>query len=204
MVVPLLRLGRFTEAELQLAEAERRLDAGDDHYRIRIEVFRGVLVRERGAPAEAATVHAECLEAYQGESIKADIVATLIELAEDLLRLGRVDEATAHLDRAVENAVKLADPSLERTARNGLGRALTAAGRPEAAISEHERAAMLAESHEDTYELARAHHGLAEAQRLRGDQPALRRHLALAVRGYAHCGVPEAAVAEQPDLVALG
>jgi tetratricopeptide (TPR) repeat protein/transcriptional regulator with XRE-family HTH domain len=196
MVFPLLRLGRFSEAERRLAEAERRLDTGDEHYRTRIEVFRGVLVRERGAPAEAAAVHAACLEAYQGESIKADIAATLIELAEDLLRLGRVDEATAHLDRAAGYAVKLADPSLERAARNGLGRALTAAGRPEAAISEHERAVTLAEFHEDAYELARAHHGLADAHRHRGDQPLLRRHLALAAKGYAECGVPEAAIAD--------
>ncbi|WP_205328589.1 tetratricopeptide repeat protein [Glycomyces sp. YM15] len=204
MVVPLLRLGRFEEAERRLEEAERRLDAGDDHYRIRIEVFRGVLVRERGAPAEAAAVHAACLEAYRGERVKADIAATLIELAEDLLRLGRVAEATAHLDRAVRHALKLADPSLERAARNGLGRALATAGRPEAAIGEHERAVTLAEFHEDAYELARAHHGIAEAHRRRGDQSALRRHLALAARGYADCGVPEAAVAERLDLVAPG
>ncbi|MEV3936757.1 NB-ARC domain-containing protein [Glycomyces sp. NPDC049804] len=204
MVVPLLRLGRFAEAERRLAEAECRLDAGDDHYRTRIEVFRGVLIRERGAPAEAAAVHARCLAAYRGEDTTVDVAATLIELAEDLLRAGRVPDATAHLDRAVEYAVKLADPSLERSARNGLGRALTAAGRPETAIGQHERAAALAESHEDAYELARAHHGLAEAQRRRGDQAASLRHLILATRGYAYCGVPEAAVAEQLNLVPLG
>jgi tetratricopeptide (TPR) repeat protein/DNA-binding XRE family transcriptional regulator len=203
MVVPLLRLGRFAEAERRLAEAERWLAAGDDHYRIRIEVFRGVLVRERGAPAEAAAVHTTCLAAYRGERITVDIAATLIELAEDLLRAGRVPEATAHLDRAIGHAVRLADPSLERSARNGLGRALTAAGRPDAAIGQHQRAAALAKSYEDAYELARAHHGIAEAQRRRGDQSEGLRHLILATRGYADCGVPEAAIAEQLDLCAI-
>jgi tetratricopeptide (TPR) repeat protein/DNA-binding XRE family transcriptional regulator len=193
MVVPLLRLGRFAEVECRLAEAERRLDAGDHHNRVRIEAFRAVLVRERGDPAAAATVHTDCLHAYRGEGVTADVTATLIELGEDLLRLGRGEEAAAHLDRAVEYAVKLVDPSLERTARNDLGRALTASGAVEEAIGQHRRAAALAESHEDAYELARAHHGLADALRGRGDEAAARRHLHRAAEGYADCAVPEAA-----------
>ncbi|SDC94408.1 ATP-binding protein [Glycomyces harbinensis] len=197
-VVPLLRLGRFDEAERLLSAAERRLDAGDEHNRIRIEVFRGVLVREGGDPARAVDMHVASLKAYRGEGVKADVTATLIELGEDLLRLGRYDEAAGHLDRAVEHAVKLVDPSLERSARNDLGRALTAAGSIEEAIDQHERAAALASSTEDAYELARAHHGLAEAYREKGDMPTALEHLRRAAGGYASCEVPEAAaVAEQ-------
>jgi len=198
MVVPLLRLGRFAEAERLLAAAERELDAADEHNRIRIEVFRGVLVREGGDPARAVAMHAASLNAYQGEGVKADAAATLIELGEDLLRLGRFAEAAVHLDRAVEHAVKLVDPSLERAARNVLGRALTATERIDEAIGQHERAADLAKSIEDVYELARAHHGLAEAHRSRGDLKAALRHLRLAADAYASCEVPEAAaVTEQ-------
>jgi len=198
MVVPLLRLGRFAEAERLLAAAERRLDAADEHNRIRIEVFRGILAREGGDPARAVAMHSASLKAYRGEGVKADVTATLIELGEDLLRLGDYAEAAVHLDRAVEHAVKLVDPSLERAARNGLGRALTATERVDAAIGQHERAADLAESVEDSYEFARAHHGLADAHRSRGDLPAALRHLRLAADEYAACEVPEAAiVAEQ-------
>ncbi|MCD0443042.1 helix-turn-helix domain-containing protein [Glycomyces sp. A-F 0318] len=192
MVVPLLRLGRFDEVERRLAAAERRLDIGDEHNRVRIESFRGVLVREHGDPARAADVHAACLEAYGGEGDTADVTATLIELGEDLLRLGEGAEAAKHLDRAVEYAVKLVDPSLERAARNDLGRALTTSGDAEAALAQHERAAALAESHEDAYELARAHHGLADALGALGDAAAAHRHLRAAAEGYAACGVPEA------------
>lgn len=198
MVVPLLRLGRFAETERCLAAAERRLDAGDEHNRIRIQVFRGVLVRELGDPVEAVNMHTACLRAYRGEGVTADVTATLIELGVDLLRSGRADEAVAQLDRAVEYAVRLADPSLERSARNDLGHAHTAIDRIEEAIGEHERAAALAESHEDAYELARAHHGLADAHRRRGDTAAERRHLQWAAEGYASCGVPEAAVVAVP------
>ncbi|MQM26223.1 ATP-binding protein [Glycomyces albidus] len=194
MVVPLLRLGRFAEVESCLAAADERLDPGDEHNRIRIEVFRAVLTRERGGPADAAAVHAACLEAYQGGGVTADATATLIELGEDLLRLGEDADAAEHFDRAAVYAVRLVDPSLERAARNGLGRALAGSGRLPEAIAEHERAAVLAQSHEDAYELARAHHGLADAYRMSGDAAEARHHLLLAASGYATCGVPEADV----------
>ncbi|GAA2124595.1 hypothetical protein GALLR39Z86_44500 [Glycomyces algeriensis] len=200
MVVPLLRLGRFAETERRLAAAERRLDAGDEHNRIRIEVFRGVLERELGDPAKAADMHSACLQAYRGEGATADGTATLIELGADLLRAGRAGEAATRFGRAVEHAERLADPSLERTARNDLGRALTASGRIAAAVGEHERAAALAASYQDTYELARAHHGLADAGALGGDPAEELRHLRSAAEGYEECGVPEAAVvAERLD-----
>ncbi|THV42055.1 ATP-binding protein [Glycomyces buryatensis] len=194
MVVPLLRLGRFAEAERCLAAAERRLDVGDDHNRNRIEVFRGVLVREHGDPEAAVAMHTACLGAYQGKDVTADVTATLIELGEDLLRLDRGGEAATHLERAVEYAVTLTDPSLERSARNGLGLARALSGGVEEAIAHLERAAALAESHEDAYELARAHHGLADAHGLLGDAALERKHLLSAAAAYDACGVPEAAV----------
>nr|BFF25257.1 hypothetical protein GCM10025732_32220 [Glycomyces mayteni] len=192
MVVPLLRLGRFDDVERCLAAAEARLDAGDEHNRVRIESFRGVLARETGDPAGAAAVHRACLDSYGGESDTADVTETLVELGEDLLRLGEAGEAAVHFERAVDHSVKLVDPSLERTARNGLGRALTALGEPGEALAQHERAAALAASHEDAYESARAHLGLADAARAAGDEDAARTHLGLAADGFAACGLPEA------------
>lgn len=193
MVVPLLRLGRFAEAEDLLASAERRLDDGDEHNRIRIAHFRGVLDRERGDADSALKKHTACLTAYHGGGVTADVTATLIELGEDLLRLDRGGEAVEHSARAVEYAAKLSDPSLERSARNGLGRALTDSGRIGEGVGQLERAAALAEFHEDAYELARAHHGLADASRARGEAAAERRYLVLAAGGYGDCRVPEAA-----------
>ncbi|WP_168801718.1 ATP-binding protein [Glycomyces buryatensis] len=200
MVAPLVRLGRLDDAELRLAEAEALLRPDDDHDRTRIEVFRGVLLRERGDLAGAESMHTTCLAACLRESVPAGITATLCELGEDLLRLDRRAEAVERFGQAVGWAEERADRSLERAARNGLGRALTASGRPEEAIGHLEQAAALAESHEDTYELARAHHGLADAHRLRGDTDAERRYLRRAARGYAACDVPEAAaVTERLD-----
>jgi tetratricopeptide (TPR) repeat protein len=130
------------------------------------------------------------------------VAATLIELGEDLLRLGRGAEAADQLNRAIEYAVKLADPSLERSARNCLGRALAASDDTEAAIGQLERAAAIAETHADAYELARAHHGLADVHRRRGNTEAERTYLRRAALGYAACDVPEAGeVAEQVGLV---
>lgn len=192
MVVPLLRLGRFEEAERCLGAAERSLDPGDEHNRIRIKVFRASLVRERGDATQAAAAHTACLRAYREKGVTADVTETLIELGEDLLCLGHGAKAAAHLSRAVEYAVKLGDPSLERAARNVHGRALTATGDVGAAIAEHERAADLAKDHEDAFELARAQHGLADANGLRGDFDAEQLHLRRAAQAYAESGVLEA------------
>ncbi|WP_158630228.1 ATP-binding protein [Glycomyces terrestris] len=193
MITPLIRLGRLDEAERRLRDAEARLAPGDLHNRTRLEVFRAGLRRERGDAAGAAELHRACLEALQREDVPAGTTATLIELGEDLLRLGRLPEATERFEQALAWAEDLADRSLERVARNGLGRALTASGRAKEALDHHRRAAAQAEAHEDAYELARAHHGLADAHHRDGDPAAARRHRDRALRGYAACGVPEAA-----------
>ncbi|MCH7230943.1 helix-turn-helix domain-containing protein [Glycomyces sp. L485] len=192
LVVPLIRLGRLAEAERTLAHAKRRMDSHDDYNCIRLEGFRGVLARERGEPAEALEAHSVCLDACRRESIPAGATTTLIEIGEDLRSLGRLDEAVTRLGQAVASAEELADASLERSARNSLGRALTDSGLPEAAIGEHGRAAALARSAEDPYEFARAHHGIGDARARLGDAAAERRHLRRAARAYADCGVPEA------------
>jgi tetratricopeptide (TPR) repeat protein/transcriptional regulator with XRE-family HTH domain len=202
MIVPLLRLGRLSDGEHHLMEAEQHLEADDGYNRIRIEFYRGTFVRERGDPATALSMHTACLEHCRQAGLLGGFTATLIELGEDLLLLDRPAEAATRLGQAVEQAESMAYLSFERVARNDLGRALTASDRPDEAIDHHERAAALAESHEDAYELARAHHGLADSHRRRGDTAAAVRHLRRAVRGYADCEVPEtAAVAEELDRI---
>ncbi|MEU5154143.1 tetratricopeptide repeat protein [Glycomyces sp. NPDC021274] len=190
MVVPLLRLGRHEDAERCLVESERLLDAGDDYNASRIENFRGIFAREKGDPAAALAIHTACLDRCRQKGFREGFTPVLIELGEDLLRLGRGAEAVAHLNQALEHAEDMSYQSLERSARNGLGRALTASGRPEEAIGHHERAAALAESQQDAYELACAHHGLTDAHRLRGDLSAAQEHSRAAAAGYAQCGVP--------------
>ncbi|MEV3936762.1 tetratricopeptide repeat protein [Glycomyces sp. NPDC049804] len=202
MVVPLLHLGRLAEAEQCIVEAERLMDVDDVYNRSRIENFRGVFVREHGDPAAALVLHSACLERCRQRGIREGLTPVLVELGEDLLHLGRGAEAVAHLQQAVEYAEELAYPALERMARNSLGRALTATGDPDAALGHHQRAASLAESHEDAYELARAHHGLAVAHRDLGASSAAERHLRHAARGFEDCGTPEAAlVAKELDRI---
>ncbi|MEV0646351.1 tetratricopeptide repeat protein [Phytomonospora sp. NPDC050363] len=198
MVAPLLTLGRLEEAERILSRVEEGLAPDDAHNRTRLDAFRGVLARRKGDPATAVAIHTVCLEDCRRRGLPHGVTSLLLELGEDLLRLGRHAEAVAHLGHAVECAEEQSDRFLERATRNALGRALTAAGDPREAIGQHERVALLAESADDVYELARAHHGLAEALRRSGDPVAARRHRERAARGYAECAVPEAeAVAEQ-------
>ncbi|PRY58699.1 putative ATPase [Glycomyces artemisiae] len=168
MAAPLIRLGRLDEAERRLAEAEERFAPGDDHNRNRIKVFRGNLLRERGDAAGAAAVHASCLDACVREGIRTGITATLLELGEDLLALGRGEDAVERFEQAVAQSEEIADHSYERAARNGLGRALTAQGRTAEAVVQHERAAALAAAQDDAYELAQANRGLAQAREGRG------------------------------------
>lgn len=196
MVVPLLRLGRLDEAERRLEESKGLLGPGDEYNASRIENFRGIFAREKGDPAAALSIHTDCLERCRRNGFREGFTPVLIELGEDLLRLGRAPEAVAYLEQALEHAEDMSYRSLERSARNGLGRVLTASGRPEEAIGYHEQAAALAESQQDAYELACAHHGLADAHRLRGDLAAARTHLRKAAAGYAECGVPEAEAIE--------
>jgi tetratricopeptide (TPR) repeat protein len=190
MVVPLLRLGRLEEAERHLAEVERRLEADDADNVVHFEIARGTLARMHGDPTSALAMHAACLEPCRRLDFRSSFCRTLIELGEDLLCLNRTAEAVTHLRQAVEQAESMAFHSVERAARNALGRALTASGEAEAAIAEHRRALQLSESQEDRYEVARAHHGLADAFRRHGALSAAELHMRSATEGYARCGVP--------------
>ncbi|MCF4123103.1 tetratricopeptide repeat protein [Antribacter sp. KLBMP9083] len=194
MVVPLLRLGRLSDAEHCLSETEQLVDVSDQYNRLRIENFRGTVLRERGDPAAALLLHIACLERCRRMGFRGGLSPILIELGTDLVCLDRGAEAAVYLSQAVEDAEDLGYPSLVRTALIDLGRALALSSRFEEAVGHFERAAGLAESHEDAYELARANHGLADAHRSRGDADAERQHLHRAARAYADCGVPEAAM----------
>lgn len=197
MITSLLNLGRVPDAERQLAQAQRRLENDDVYNSARIDNFRGTLARRRGEAAEALSIHTACLEYCRQQELREGVTPVLIELGEDLLRLGRTAEAVARLNEAVEYAEALAYPALERAARNGLGHAFLAAGEPVEAIAQHERAAALAASQEAAYELARAQHGLADAHLALGDKASAREHLRIAVQVYTDCGVPEAAASAE-------
>ncbi|SDD77303.1 NB-ARC domain-containing protein [Glycomyces harbinensis] len=202
IIFPLLRLGRLADAERRLDAAEQHLEAEDGYNRIRIEFYRGAFVREHGDPATALVMHTACLEQCREAGLLGGFTAALIELGEDLLLLDRPAEAVTCFSQAVEQAEEMAYLAFERIARNGLGRALTATGSTGDAIDHHARAAALAETHEDVYELARARHGLAAAHRRRGEMSAAVRHLRRAVQGFEDCEVPEAAAAAA-ELVGL-
>jgi tetratricopeptide (TPR) repeat protein/transcriptional regulator with XRE-family HTH domain len=194
MVEPLLRLRRLDDAEQYLSDAEARLDAADAYNRARIDNYRGTVARERGNPADALSAHTACFEQCERLGMRDGIVPILIEIGEDLLRLGRHTEAVNRLREAVEQSEAQSYRSLECSARNVLGRALAASGDIEEAIEQYARASELAESDGEAFELARAHHGLADACRRNGDMDASLHHLRAAARGYTSCGVPEAAV----------
>jgi tetratricopeptide (TPR) repeat protein/transcriptional regulator with XRE-family HTH domain len=190
MVIPLLRLGRLEEAERHLADVERRLEADDADNVLHSEIARGTITRMQGDPTGALAIHIGCLDPCRRLDFPSSFCRVLIELGEDLLCLNRTDEAVVHLRQAVEQAEAMAYLSVERAARNALGRALTASGEVEAAIDEHRRVLRLSDSQEDRYEVARAHHGLADAFRRKGTLDAAQLHMRSAAEGYAWCGVP--------------
>ncbi|MEV0646354.1 tetratricopeptide repeat protein [Phytomonospora sp. NPDC050363] len=191
IAIVLFKLGRVDEAARRLHEAQSLIEPDDTYTSARIRVYQGVVARERGDLAAAVGIHTDCLEFCLREGIPVGIVSAMTMLGEDLLCAGRHDEAVARLREALDIA-RTSVRDTERDVRNHLGEALTAAGEPEAAIQQHERAARLAESQGDRYELARAHRGLAVAHRRLADVEAERRHLRRAADGYTECGVPEA------------
>lgn len=194
MIAPLLRLGRLADAERCLDGVAQLIEDDDEYNRLRIDSYRGTLAREGGDAGAALAVHSVCLERCRQLGFRGGLGPILVELGMDLVQLGRGAEAAAYLRQALEDAEDLGYPALVRTALVDLGMALVLAGESEEAIGHFERAAALAASHEDAYELARAHHGLADAYRGRGDSDAEQQHLRSAVQAYIECGVPEAAL----------
>lgn len=193
LVAALVSIGRFTEAWERLDDVERRLGPGDEHNRNRVLYGRGIIMRERGDAAGAVAAHEAYLEACRREGVPSGVTWALTALGEDLVRVGRHEEALDRLYQAVEYSARFVDPSVQCSARNALGHALTAAGNPAEAVGEHERALALAGSHGDAFALARAHHGLGEAHCRLGDVATGRVHLLRAADGYTACGAPEAA-----------
>ncbi|MCP2266232.1 putative ATPase [Promicromonospora thailandica] len=197
MVAPLLRLGRLADAERCLDETERLLEEGDEYNRLRIDSYRGTLAREKGDAVGASVVHSACLDRCRQLGFRAGLGPVLVELGTDLTLMGRGAEAAAYVAQALEDAEELGYPALVRTALVDLGRARLVTGELDEAAEHLERAAVLAESHEDGYELARARHGLADVWRARGDTAQERQHLRHAAEAYAACGVPEAEEVER-------
>ncbi len=194
MIAPMLRLGRLADAERCLDETERLLDRDDKYNRLRLDSYRGTLARESGDPVGASVVHSACLDRCRQLGFRGGLGPLLVELGMDLTQMKRGTEASAYLAQAVEDAEDLGYPALIRTALVDLGRAKILTGDLAVALRHFERAAGLAESHEDSYELARAHHGLADIYRGQADVQGERRHLERALAKYAECGVPETEV----------
>jgi tetratricopeptide (TPR) repeat protein/transcriptional regulator with XRE-family HTH domain len=192
MIAPLLRLGRLADAEARLDQVARLIEDDDEYNLLRIESYRGTLAREGGDATAASAVHSVCLERCRELRFRSGLGPILVELGMDLVQLDRGAEAAVYLRQALEDAEALGYPSLVRTALVELGRALALSGELVEAIGHFERAAAFAKTHEDTYELARAHHGLADAYRRRGDAGAEQHHVQRAAIAYAECGVPEA------------
>lgn len=193
MFVPLLRLGRLADAKRCLDDIARLVDDRDDYNRLRIDSFRGPCLRRWDA-AGAMAVHVTSLERSRQVGFREGLRLILVELGMDLVQLNRGSAAAVYLSQGLEDAEDLGYPSLVRTALVGLGRAPALSGGPGEATDPFERAARLAEFHDDNYELARAHHGLTDAYRSRGDADAEQHHMQRAAPAYAECGVPEASL----------
>lgn len=108
-----------------------------------------------------------------------------------LRRQGRCAEAIDHHRRAIAIAGEVVDHTVSLIALNNLGEALCASS-PADAVKAHDAALALAEEAGDSYEQARAHHGLGDAHAAMGDTTPARTHWHAALTRYTGLGLAEA------------
>ena len=107
---------------------------------------------------------------------------------------GDAERAAAYHREAMALFRRFGDRHGESCAHNGLGEAARIAGLPDEAIVEHAAAYAIAVEPDvaDLEQQARAHTGLADAYRIRGDLSEVRRHYRLAQELWAEMNSPEA------------
>ena len=105
-------------------------------------------------------------------------------------QMGRYADAVDEHLRALGLARELGDEHLACELRNRLGDALLGAGRPHRALRAYRRALVLTLRHHDTYQRARADHGLARALTALGHDELARPHRERALSAYRRLGVP--------------
>jgi tetratricopeptide (TPR) repeat protein len=110
------------------------------------------------------------------------------ELGDVLRQLGRYDEATAELERALEMFDQSDELRFRARAMNTLGNVRREAGDPEAAADLHRRASELARTVSQPTEVARAHLGLGDCA---GDPGVAREHWRTAEEIFTRLQVPE-------------
>ena len=121
---------------------------------------------------------------------------TLSDLGTAYRGLGLLDDALTCQRQALELMRGVGDLAGECQIRNDLGVTLCAAGETAEALDSHHTAMRLAESVGNSYQLARAHDGMATAwERTHPDRA--REHGSIALRLFTELGVPERDQAER-------
>ncbi len=87
-----------------------------------------------GRYQDAATYTGQALRLFTPETISAETVAAVVQMSKISLALHKNDEALAHAQIALDNADKLDDADLKRTAQGAYGVVLRAARRSDEAI----------------------------------------------------------------------
>jgi transcriptional regulator with XRE-family HTH domain len=100
------RLRRFTIAEMALDQIEKELDSGA--FEPRIKAFhrsvRGRIEASMGLHERAVTTYESAIELHMGSRNTFEAVIARLNLADSLIQLGRLDEATPHARSAVQVA----------------------------------------------------------------------------------------------------
>jgi len=155
----------------------------------RVNIVIGGILARRGALDRATELIERGIALAQANRAEAEHAEGLRALGDVELRRGRPEAAREHLTAALAAARERHDRLAEIESLNGLGAALLPidAG---AAHAAHAEALALAGQATYRIEIARAHRGLAAAERALGDAAAARRHAAVADALFAEIGAP--------------
>ncbi|MEV0132795.1 tetratricopeptide repeat protein [Dactylosporangium sp. NPDC050688] len=141
-----------------------------------------------GQPADAVAVHGHALDAARVLGDPAGEAEAGTALGVALLRLGRTDDATEHLERAAELYAGLGDLAGEARAFTGLGLVAGSLSRLASAVASFERAVRLFQQAGDPAGEARALNNLGLVEERMGDYGPAGEHVGRALLLYQQIG----------------
>ena len=186
------RLGRYAKAQAMMEQtvAAQRHKLGNDHPAIAgTQINLGGLLVERGAASAAEPVLTEAVAIFEkkyGPEYQGVVIA-LGNLAAAHIAMGKLDAASAELDRISAHEQKVGDGDKDRSLTlMRLGELQRSRGNLAAAVELHRRAVAGArEKHgENARFTANAHQQLALSLRDSGDVPAAEREFRAALASY--------------------
>ncbi len=156
------RQGRYQQAARHLRQCLAiALETGNRHIESTALITLGTVGLRQGRYQQASGHLYQALALSRETGYRAYAAEALTRIGDVCLRQGQLREAAGHLQQALALYRETGDRSGEADALNSLGDVLLATGQPGDARARHAAALGLAAQIGNTYEQARARHGLA-------------------------------------------